>query len=201
MNRLEITTEMKEEKAVSKHLKRPTNRAKKMPRLKLTTVLVATALLTIAAVTVVSRQRASANADSGAGQAERNLQVANKSNFVKVRVAGQDVEVDSQTGKLRPLTPEEAQKLAAGLKDMVNQSTEGLEQVQHEDGSVSMDLKGRFQNVTVARVNQDGSVSQSCVDNPQAAGAFFGIDPKLIEDPKTKPTENQPNPKPVENQR
>jgi type IV secretory pathway VirD2 relaxase len=85
---------------------------------------------------------------------------------------------------------------------MVNQSTEGLVQVQHADGSVSMDLEGRFQNVAVARVNKDGSVTQSCVDNPQAAGAFFGIDPKLIEDQSnTRPIENQPNPKVVEKQR
>ena len=182
---------------MKKHVKNPNQRTKAIPRLKLTTVLVLVAVLAIAAVTVVSRQRASAN---GTGEGERSLQVAKKSNFVKVRVAGQDVEVDSQTGKIRPLTPAEAQKLAAGLKDMVNQSTEGLEQVQHEDGSVSMDLKGHFQNVAVARVNEDGSISQSCVDNPQAAGAFFGIDPKLIENPNTKPPENQPNPVPVEKQ-
>jgi hypothetical protein len=164
---------------VSKHVKKPTKSAKRFPRLTLTTVLVATAILAIAAVTVVSRQRAKA---AEAGQAERSLQVTKNSNFVKVKVAGHDVEVDSQTGKMKPLTPEEAQKLAAGLKQMVNQSTEGLEQVHHADGSVSIDLQDRFQNVTVARVNEDGTVSQSCVDNPQAAGAFFGIDPKLIDE-------------------
>ena len=87
----------------------------------------------------------------------------------------------SQKEDIQPLTPQEAEKLAAGLKPMLNQSTEGLVQVQHPDGSVSMDLDDRFQNVTVARVNKDGTVSQSCVDNPGAAGAFFGIDPKLIE--------------------
>jgi hypothetical protein len=145
-------------------------------------VLVAAAILAIAAVTVVSRQKARA---TRSGEPERSAQVANKSNFVKVKVAGQDVEVGGQ-GQIKPPTPEEAQKLAAGLGEMINQSTEGLEQVQHEDGSVSMDLKGRFQNVTVARVNQDGSVSQSCVDNPRAAGAFFGIDPKLIEEHSKK---------------
>ena len=111
--------------------------------------------------------------------------MANKSNFIKVKVAGQDVEVDSQTGRMRELTDEEQRKLAAGLKQMVNKSTDGLSEVQHADGSVTMDLQDRFQNVTVARVNDDGSVSQSCVDNPDAAGAFFGIDPKLIEDPTT----------------
>ncbi len=124
-----------------------------------------------------------------------------KGNFTTVKVAGQDVEVDSQTGQMKELTPEEARKLAAGLKKMVNQSTEGLVQVQHADGSVSMDLEGRFQNVTVARVNEDGSVTQSCVDNPQAAGAFFGIDPKLIEDQSnTKAVDNHPNPKVVKKQ-
>jgi TolA-binding protein len=183
---------------VNKHLKKSTKRAKRFPRLTLTTVLVATAILAIAAVTVVSRQKA--RAATAKSEAE-SLPVAKKSNFMTVRVAGQDVEVDSQTGQIKELTPEEKQKLAAGLKQMVNQSTEGLVQVQHADGSVSMDLEGRFQNVTVARVNQDGSVSQSCVDNPQAAGAFFGIDPKLIEDqPGTRPIDSQPNPKVVDKQ-
>ncbi|HUC19963.1 MAG TPA: hypothetical protein VMR98_00515, partial [Candidatus Polarisedimenticolaceae bacterium] len=73
----------------------------------------------------------------------------------------------------------------------VNQSTEGLVQVKHADGSVSMDLEGRFQNVTVARVNKDGSVAKSCVDNPQAAAAFFGIDPKLLGNQSN--TKAQPN--------
>jgi uncharacterized membrane protein len=188
---------MKEEKAVSKQSKTSRNRTTRVRRLKLTTVLVTVALLAIAAVTVVSRQHARANE---ATASERNLQVAKDAKFTTVKVAGQDVQVDGQTGQMKPLTQEEAQKLAAGLADMVNQSTEGLEQVQHADGSVSMDLKGRFQNVSVARINQDGSVTQSCVDNPQAAGAFFGIDPKLIENPSMKPTENQPNPQPVKDQ-
>ena len=119
--------------------------------------------------------------------------MAQSPDLVTVKVAGQDVQVNSQTGQIKALTPEEAQKLAAGLKQMVNQSTEGLVQVQHGDGSVSMDLEGRFQNVTVARVNKDGSVSRSCVDNARSAGAFFGIDPKLIE--------NQSNDRALVNQR
>src|SRR5437868_5444842 len=103
-------------------------------------VLVATAILAIAAVTVVSRQKASA---IGASEAERSQQVAKKSNLVKVRMAGQDLTVDSQTGKVQELTPEEARKLAAGLKQMVNKSTEGLSEVHHADGSVTMDLQDR----------------------------------------------------------
>lgn len=176
---------------MKKHLNKPTNRAERFPRLTLIMVLVAMAILALAAVAAISRQKALA---TGPGKAERSLPVAQKGNFRTVKVGGQDVEVNSQTGQIKSLTPEEARKLAAGLKQMVNQSTEGLVQVRHADGSVSMDLEGRFQNVTVARVNKDGSVSQSCVDNPEAAGAFFGIDPRLIENQsKTRPVVNLRN--------
>lgn len=112
--------------------------------------------------------------------------MARKSDFVSVKVAGQEVQVNSQTGQMKELTPDQARKLAAGLHQMVNKSTDGLVQAQHADGSVSMELEGRFQNVAVARVNKDGEVTQSCVDSPQTAGAFFGIDPKLIEQSNAK---------------
>ena len=115
--------------------------------------------------------------------------------YVTVKFAGQDVQVNSQTGQIKPLTPEEARTLAAGLKQMVNKSTEGLVQTHHGDGSVSVDMGERFRNVTVARVNKNGSVAQSCIDNPRAAGAFFGFDPKLIEgQPDPRPTVNRRNP-------
>jgi len=85
-----------------------------------------------------------------------------------------------QTGQIRPLTQEEAQRLAEGLKKLVNQSTDGLQSVQHADGSVSMDLQGRFQSVAVAKRDENGNVVQSCVDNREAAAVFFGIDPQLV---------------------
>jgi 3-isopropylmalate dehydratase small subunit len=140
------------------------------------------AIVAIAAVTVVSRQKARVNE---ANNPKETTVVANASkspsNFRTVKVAGQDVQVDPQTGQIQKLTPEETQRMAAGLKKMINQSSDGLVQVQLADGTVSMDMEDRFQNVPVARINKDGSLSQSCVDNPKAAGEFFGINPKLIE--------------------
>ena len=93
---------------------------------------------------------------------------------------GTPVPLDPQTGQVRPLTQEEAQKLAAGLKQLANQSTDGLQSVRHADGSVSMDLQGRFQNVAVAKLDEDGKLTQSCIDNPESGAAFFGIDPQLV---------------------
>ena len=93
----------------------------------------------------------------------------------------------------RSLTQEEAQKVAEGIKQLVNKSTDGLVSVQHADGTVSMDLQGRFQNVAVAKKNADGTITHACVDTPEAAARFFQIDPQLVEDqstprrPQTKP--------------
>ena len=100
---------------------------------------------------------------------------------IAILAVGAATVASKQSGQTRQLTSDEAERLAAGLGPLVNQSSEGLVEIQHADGSVSLSLEGHFQNVTVARVNESGGVSQSCVDNPQSAGAFFGIDPKLIE--------------------
>ncbi|MGH9873730.1 MAG: post-PEP-CTERM-1 domain-containing protein [Pyrinomonadaceae bacterium] len=90
------------------------------------------------------------------------------------------VPLHQQTGQIRPLTQEEAQRLAAELKQLVNQSTDRLQSVRHADGSVSMDLQGRFQNIAVAKLDEDGKLIQSCIDNPESAAAFFEIDPQLL---------------------
>lgn len=99
-------------------------------------------------------------------------------------MSGFGVSADAQAPKQNVmagrLTPEEAQTMAEGLKPLINDSTEGLVQVQRPDGSVYMDLQGRFQNVTVAKIETNGSVSQSCVNNLDAAAAFFGIDRQLL---------------------
>ena len=96
------------------------------------------------------------------------------------RSASTGIPLNPQTGQIRPLTQEEAQKLAEGIRKLVNQSTDGLQSVRHADGTVELDLEGRFQNIAVARRNVDGTLSESCVDNPKAAADFFGIDPQLV---------------------
>jgi len=166
--------------------------AKKFRRLHVFGIIAMTVLV-VGAVTVLSRQPVKVK-ESKKQETASVMPDKPRKNYVTVKVGGQDIKVDSQTGQIQELTPEEAQKLAAGLKPMLNKSSEGLVTVQHPDGSVSMDLEGRFQNVAVARVNKDGTVSQSCVDNPRAAGAFFGIDPKQIENApnqtRVKPNSN-----------
>lgn len=101
-------------------------------------------------------------------------------NYVTANASGLVVALDRETGKARPLTSEEAQRLAAGIRALISQSTDGLVEVRHADGSVSMDLQGRFQSVMLAKKEDDGTISQACVDTPEAAAAFFDIDPELL---------------------
>lgn len=159
---------------MGKHLNPPRSSARKLPRISFTSLVVAIAVLAVGAITVVSRQKLSTNQTSSVEAKTANGRLA-------PNAAAKDVHFEIQDDQVQKRSPEDAQKLAGGLGQLVNQSTEGLVEVHHADGSVSVNLADHFQNVTVARVNSNGSVAQSCVDNPVAAGAFFGIDPKLIE--------------------
>lgn len=85
---------------------------------------------------------------------------------------GMRVYVDPETGALvdRPVTP--AQKNAAAAENaQFRQDDTGLKVVTHPDGSISIDLEGRFQMATEAQVSADGSVRVTCNDADHAAQA------------------------------
>jgi hypothetical protein len=107
-------------------------------------------------------------------RAERNSSVAPAppaGDFVTVEVGGKRISVNAKTLQQGPLTQEQSQQIADALEG--NKSTDGLVEVKHADGTVSMDLQGRFQNVMMAQKNDDGSVSTACVDTPEAARSFL----------------------------
>lgn len=143
-----------------------------------TTVMVAVVILAIGTVTVASRQKL-----SGSNESRKVSEVRSGSSGFKV--AAHDSTLNFQSTQ-DERTPEETARLADGLSQVIDQSTEGMSEIKHADGSVSISLEDRFQNVSVARIDQNGNLAQSCVDNPQAAGAFFRIDPKLIKNQRLR---------------
>ena len=147
-------------------------------RSKVVTVVVAGVVVLAAAITVISRQVARTNSAKAAARQPSNTAASRK--FVTVKVAGRDVQIDPQTGQMKPLSAQEAQQIAEGLKTMLNKSTDGLVEVKHPDGTESIDLQGRYQNVSMARIGEDGTVETECTDEPGQAARFFGIDPKLV---------------------
>ena len=162
-------------------------------RLPLIATVVVAAVMAVATITVVSKHVMKGDAGKGPNNAKTPGAVAENSGkqYITVKVAGREVQVDPQTGQIKPLTPQEAKRLADGLKVMLNQSTEGLVEVHHADGSVSMDQQGRFQHVMAGRIEADGTLTQSCIDTPEAAASFFGIDPQLLGVEPTKGTVTQ----------
>src|SRR5687768_9996028 len=88
------------------------------------------------AITVISRQ--SGRTTQAANREEAKAAASTTRTFVTRRVGNQDIHIDTQSGEIKPLTQEEAQRLANGLAPMLDTSTDGLTQVRHADGSVSM---------------------------------------------------------------
>ena len=132
------------------------------------------AVLALGAMAAVSLRTSQAKDTTATQNAESTR--ANTS----LRSTAQPMPFAMQTAQIRPLTQEEAQQLADGIKELVNQSTDRLQAVRHADGSVSLNLEGRFQSVALAKRDENGNVVQACVDNRQSAAAFFGIDPQLL---------------------
>lgn len=123
-------------------------------------------VVALAAATVIARY-ASPRTDS---QPARSAS-ASDDGFVTVDVGGKKIRVNARTMQQGPLTQDQSQQIADALAN--NKSTAGLVQVQHANGAVEMDLQGRFQDVVIAKKNDDGSVSTACVDNADAARAFL----------------------------
>lgn len=134
----------------------------KRSKARLVAFIAVLSILVGGAVTVVSRQ------SERAGKSRKAL----TNSTLPATAMVQDKSVPKTT-PIQEITPEEAQKLTEAVKPMVSKSTDGLVESIDADGGVAIDVKDRFQNVTVARRNADGSISYSCVDTPESASAFF----------------------------
>lgn len=114
--------------------------------------------------------------------------------YTNVPFAGQSVAVDPQTGKLRPPTPEEARQLGTALKKYLNRSSQGLTVKTHPNGTQSVDLQGRFQSVSLAKVNADGSASEKCVTSMQEAEQFLQSSPAKTKTASRVPADKRNHP-------
>lgn len=83
----------------------------------------------------------------------------------------------AQNKQQSPQTQNEQDRaMAAAIRKLTDQSTEGLVQEFLPDGSVMMDLKGRFQTVPIAQLDEDGNIAVRCVTSLAEANHFFGRD-------------------------
>jgi len=78
--------------------------------------------------------------------------------------------VDIAPGLL-PLA-QESGALDPGTVQALRRDTDGLQEVFHPDGSVSVNLQGRFQNASVARLGKDGVMTICTEDLPAVKHAL-----------------------------
>lgn len=104
--------------------------------------------------------------------------------------------VDTQSTQSAPQTDSQTDadaRLADSLKNALSTSSEGLTEVRHPDGTVTVDLEGRFQNFSVAKVNPDGTITTECVSDAKEVDQFFGTDKaKTAAKPTVKSIESTP---------
>jgi hypothetical protein len=81
--------------------------------------------------------------------------------------------IDPETGMLSQSHMDGNGSADAEVENALNRSTAGLVEVQHPDGHVSVDLQGRFQSASVARINQDGQIETNCVETQAEADTFM----------------------------
>ncbi len=80
------------------------------------------------------------------------------------------------SGSLVGLTAQSVgdRKIAETMKRVADRSTDGLRTVENWDGSVDLDLEGRFQNVMLSRIDFKGALTVGCVSSLTEANSFFG---------------------------
>jgi len=113
---------------------------------------------------------------------ENNTKVTSESGLLAPGTAALRAALDPETGSL--VTGPDAHRILAGttggdkatdaeMARMLSRSTEGLHEVHHPDGRVSVNLQGRFMNASVARLGADGAVEQLCAEDLAEAEAFL----------------------------
>jgi hypothetical protein len=112
-------------------------------------------------------------------------------------MAGMVVGIDPETGEMGMPTPDQMQKLSESPQYQVDHSSAGLLEIHHPDGSVSIDLQGRFQEYATVRIGPDGKLIYQCVDGPEnakrvlesSAPAGTGAAPPAVAPVSTAPEE------------
>lgn len=77
--------------------------------------------------------------------------------------AGMQVALDPETGEFGMPTPAQRRELSLDLERDLSHSDEGLQVEYRADGARHVNLEGRFQSFSVARIRDDGSVDFQCV--------------------------------------
>lgn len=87
--------------------------------------------------------------------------------------AGMVVGIDPETGRLGMPTPEqraELEQMSASERTLLSRSAAGLVEERRADGTVHVNLEGRFQEYATVQIGPDGRKTFQCVDDSSGYG-------------------------------
>jgi hypothetical protein len=94
-----------------------------------------------------------------------------------VNIAGMQVFIDAETGRLRPPTIEERQQLAEALrKTFARQPHEMGATYRHPNGMLSHVVGPEHVNFSIATVSAEGNLNTKCVNGPEQAKAYIEVE-------------------------
>lgn len=143
------------------------------------------ALATILAIMIIFALGAGATVSAQTAQVKKSKTRKSKSAGnaeAGASAAGQQAAIDPQTGKLREPTREEAEKMAEEMEKKFKRSPEKLTTTQLSDGTLIVELTEEYMDVSVVRINSDGSLTVSCVKGMDAADALVKAEAKTSGD-------------------
>jgi hypothetical protein len=85
-----------------------------------------------------------------------NLSVRDNNEYSTPGRAALRAKINQETGEIEVGVATSSARLDAELENALRRDTEGLKQVFHPDGSVSVNLEGRFQNVYMTHIDENG---------------------------------------------
>ncbi len=90
--------------------------------------------------------------------------------YLATSVAGVQIFIDPETGRMRPPSEAEAAQLAAAMQQMFGKPLKsGYAPVEHADGSVSMVVGADYLSLSVLHIGEDGQLHTECVDDLHTA--------------------------------
>jgi len=92
-----------------------------------------------------------------------------KKEEAKDKAAGQQSADGDKTGKLEQSTPDEGDALNEAMKKLLDRNPEQLKATVLADGTVMIEMPPDYMEVSVIKINPDGSQSVECVSGMKAA--------------------------------
>jgi hypothetical protein len=87
----------------------------------------------------------------------------------KAKTADQQGEIDAKTGKLKQPPQDEPDALTEAMKKLFNRSTETLKITYLANGAIMAELPEEYMEVSVIKINPDGTKSVECVTGMKTA--------------------------------